>query len=57
MFAIYIAPSESNADFHKTLDELGIAVRAVGGGCVITSDFNAKSVYGVVRVPIDRIWP
>jgi len=41
IFSVYIAPSESDNDFNKTLDELETAIRASGGRCVITGDFNA----------------
>jgi len=44
ILSIYIAPSESNLEFHKTLDELGTAICAAGSKCVVTDDFNAKSV-------------
>jgi len=43
IFSVYIAPRESNADFHNTLDELSNAVRDLGGNCIIADDFNAKS--------------
>jgi len=42
-FSIYIAPSESNLEFHNTLDELNTVIRAASGRCIITGDFNAKS--------------
>jgi len=43
IFSIYIVPTESSADFHVTLDELSVAIRAAGGNCIVTGDFNAKS--------------
>jgi len=43
-FSVYIAPSETNNDFHVTRDELSAVIRATGGGCVVTGDFNVKSI-------------
>jgi len=41
---MYIAYSESNHDFHCTLDELSTTIHAIGGNLVIvTGDFNSKS--------------
>jgi len=42
--SIYISPNESDEDFQDTLDDLHLDICASGGGCVITGDFNAKSV-------------
>jgi len=42
--SIYIAPSETNQNFHETLDDLSMVICASGRGCVVTGDFNAKSV-------------
>jgi len=41
---IYISPNDSDQVVHETLDDLDADIRASGGGCVITEDFNAKSV-------------
>jgi len=50
LFSVYIAPSESNEDFHTTLDELSAAVHHLGDNHIITGDFNAKSaLWGCAR--------
>jgi len=44
IFSVYIASSESDINFHLTLDDLGAVVRTAGGRCIVTGDFNAKSI-------------
>jgi len=49
-FSVYISPSESNLCFHNSLDELDMVIRAAGGRCIVTGDFNAKSTLWGGRV-------
>jgi len=44
VFSIYIAPSEDRHRFNVILDELSAVIRTIDGDCIITGDFNAKSV-------------
>jgi len=41
--SVYIAPSESDRDFNVTLDRLS-AIICMTGACIISGDFNAKSL-------------
>jgi len=41
---VYIAPSENDRDFNVILDRLSTAIRGSGGNCIVTGDFNAKSL-------------
>jgi len=43
LFSVYISPNEDDANVNLILDDLSEAVRNLGGRCIVSEDFNAKS--------------